>query len=451
MDNTCLGNSGIGRRQYLVTYSQADLVKFPTRNSFGSMLKAAFDRGESKVKTQYWACCQEKHANGGYHYHCSLKLTGVKKWDMVKQTILKDHGIVVNFSASHNFYVSAYRYVTKEDTEVHHSPGHPDLSNATSPRTKTCTLAYLKKKRTQKSAEGSKHGANAASAKKRLKLCNLDVSELVVKHNIKSTLALFHLGEQRKQAGEFDLATYLLARTVKQTEEIISKAWLLKSAGSKMVRENTSRMQMIEGASRGNCCVENCHWLQYAIEVLRLNRIEVRKFATYLRESLTLGRGKYRNLMLVGESNCAKTFMLRPLKRIFGDRLYENPAHDKYCWVGAESADVILLQDFRYSRDIIPWSSLLLLLEGETVKLPAPKNHHESDVVIDTDIAIFATSKSKIEYRGPFNLGDEKEQGMMDSRWRVIKFTHVFSQADQKDIKPCEKCFSELVLLGDSC
>ena len=36
--------------------------------------------------------------------------------------------------------------------------------------------------------------------------------------------------------------------------------------------------------------------------------------------------------------------------------------------VGADSAEVIVLQDFRWSREMIPWSDLLLLLEGETVK-----------------------------------------------------------------------------------
>jgi len=54
----------------------------------------------------------------------------------VKTNITKKHNIVINFSNSHNFYISAYRYVCKKDTNVYHSTNHPDLSAATSPKTK---------------------------------------------------------------------------------------------------------------------------------------------------------------------------------------------------------------------------------------------------------------------------------------------------------------------------
>ena len=154
-------------------------------------------------------------------------------------------------------------------------------------------------------------------------------------------------------------------------------------------------------------------------------------------------------MMLIGRSNCGKTFMLKPLKCLFGEQVFENPSNDKFAWVGAESADVILLQDFRYSRDIITWKDLLLLLEGEKVKLPAPKNHFISDVVIDSDVPIFATGKDKIVYKGAYNIDDSRETEMMNSRWRYIKFTHVFQKEDQKYIRPCGTCFAKLVLMGE--
>ena len=116
------------------------------------------------------------------------------------------------------------------------------------------------------------------------------------------------------------------------------------------------------------------------MDVLQFSNINAIDFANHLYDSLDKGRGKFRNIILVGESNCAKTFMFKPTAKIFGDSLFENPAHDKYCWVGADSANVILLQDFRYSREIIfSWSDFLILLK--LVKLPAPKNHHATDVI----------------------------------------------------------------------
>ena len=117
-----------GRRQYLVTYSQADTARFPTRESFGEMVEEVFNSGMSVVKVSHWACCRESHEDGGVHYHCAVKLNGVKRWLSVKEKIQAHHNIVVNFSDSHDYYLSTYRYVCKEDDEVAHSENHPNLT-----------------------------------------------------------------------------------------------------------------------------------------------------------------------------------------------------------------------------------------------------------------------------------------------------------------------------------
>ena len=68
------------RRTYLVTYSQADLNKFPTQQSFGKMLEEHFNGGSGMAKVTHLACCLEEHQDKGLHYHVSLKLTAPKKW-----------------------------------------------------------------------------------------------------------------------------------------------------------------------------------------------------------------------------------------------------------------------------------------------------------------------------------------------------------------------------------
>ena len=79
--------------------------------------------------------------------------------------------------------------------------------------------------------------------------------------------------------------------------------------------------------------------------------------------------------MIVGKRNCGKSFILRPLNVIYHDRTFENPAMHKFCWVGAQDASVILLQDFRWSSDLIDWSDFLRFLEeGEPVRSLASPN-----------------------------------------------------------------------------
>ena len=107
-------------RSYLIPYSQADLQKFPTRESFGEAVAAAFSSCKSKVVPQHWACCMEKHSDHGYHYHASLKLSGTKKWLEAKRTLEAQHRISVHFS-DHNGYYSTYRYISKYDENISHS------------------------------------------------------------------------------------------------------------------------------------------------------------------------------------------------------------------------------------------------------------------------------------------------------------------------------------------
>ena len=414
------------------------------------MLENEFNTGNSKVKVLHWACCKESHTENGFHYHCCLKLTGVKRWLHVKNTITKKYGIVVNFS-DHDQYIYAYRYVCKTDRDIVHSDNHPDLSLVGSPRTKASTAALREAGRKRKSAATNvNNGESTANKRGKARLSNLEVADFIVTKNITTVERLYAIADARKQEGESDLASFLFSRTQKSIEELITKSWMLKQASSEIHRDEIPRIEKVRNAAV-DACVDGCNgsWLECAMEVLSLNRIEVAVFASYIFELLVQGRGKFRNLMIYGQTNCAKTFMLKPLKCIFGDRLFDNPANDKYAWVGADKAEVILLQDFRFCREVITWKDLLLLLEGETVKLPAPKNHFATDVVISSDVPIFATSKAPIVFKGRHNVEDECETEMMNSRWRMIRFKHEFEEKDQKKLEPCGSCFAKLVLMGE--
>ena len=52
---------------------------------------------------------------------------------------------------------------------------------------------------------------------------------------------------------------------------------------------------------------------------------------------------------------------------------------------------------------------MLLLLKGDDVKLSAPKNIYSDNIVISTDLAIFARSKRSIKYRDPDNASDARD------------------------------------------
>ena len=110
--STQMDNSRLPRRTYLITYSQAYLLKFPSREEFGKCIKNHFNKGSGKVKVQHWACSLEKHQNGRNHYHIVLKLAGPKRWKSVKEKITSTERIMVNFLDQHDNYHSPYRYIS---------------------------------------------------------------------------------------------------------------------------------------------------------------------------------------------------------------------------------------------------------------------------------------------------------------------------------------------------
>ena len=162
-----------------------------------------------------------------------------------------------------------------------------------------------------------------------------------------------------------------------------------------------------------------------------------------IKELLDKGRGKYRNIMIVGPANCGKTFMLNPLNVIY--KTFCNPACGSFAWVGAEQSECIFLNDFRWSQQIIPWHDLLLMLKGQIVHLPAPKTHYAKDIVFDEDTPIFCTGKQPLLFL-KHGIIDQTETEMMAVRWRVFKFTHQISQEQQQDIPVCPKCFARFIL-----
>ena len=434
------------RRTYLVTYSQADRVKFPTRESFGQVVEKAFNAGSGKVGVDYWACCLEEHTNGGQHYHVSLKLTGTKRWSLAKNYLVENHGVTVHFSDSHdNYYYSAYRYICKADTNVYHSNRHPNLQDVRSPKTKKCIKAYREKRKQQNTTEGA---FEKKSKTKVRRLSNFDVSEFMVKNGIKIDTELFAAAHEQKENGKTELANFVLNRSPKCIQDLIFNTWKMQAAVTKLSKQNTSRIDTIKNCAAQDC-VEGCNgaWLECAIEVLTENKVHPIIFAGAMRELLIKGRGKFRNIMIVGPANCAKTFMFKPLELIF--ETFSNPANDKYAWLGAEKCQLIFLNDFRWSREMIAWKELLLLLEGQIVHLPSPKNHYAMDIAISGDTPIVATGKSRTTYEGRFNTADPVENEMMASRWKVFDFFHQIPEKEQRDLPPCPKCFSTLTLMEE--
>ncbi len=199
------------------------------------------------------------------------------------------------------------------------------------------------------------------------------------------------MAKEQKAEGKKDLAEFILGKSEKGLQELITTTWKMDEAKSSIEREKRPRMATITREAEGDC-VEGCdgEWLTCAKEVLRQNSLHPYVFAAAVRELLVKGRGKFRNIMIVGPANCGKTFLLSPLTSVF--QTFANPATTSDAWLGVEDAEVILLNDCRWSSEGIAWKEFLLLLEGQPIHFPAPKTSYARDIYLQRDKPIFATS-----------------------------------------------------------
>lgn len=121
----------IQRRAFLVTYSDANMKRYPTRDSFAQVVLTAFNKNEALVHE--WCCSEEPHETPGqYHYHMAVNLLKPKRWYSVKVDIQKCAGIVVNFANEGLGYAWAVRYAAKVDTTPLYSVGHRDYDEINS-------------------------------------------------------------------------------------------------------------------------------------------------------------------------------------------------------------------------------------------------------------------------------------------------------------------------------
>ena len=137
----------------------------------------------------------------------------------------------------------------------------------------------------------------------------------------------------------------------------------MESPSKKVFCSKQARIEEIQEHCHESC-VDSCYeeWLNCALEVLQENNIYLPYFSAATRQLLQMGRGKSRKILIIGRANCAKTFLLRSFELLFDT--FRTPSNTKYVWTGLDGKDVIFLNDFRWSSELIPWKTFLVFLGG---------------------------------------------------------------------------------------
>ena len=241
----------------------------------------------------------------------------------------------------------------------------------------------------------------------------------------------------------------------KDRQELVEDAWRFENAEKIVADENIDMLAILNEQKECECVCDGL-WIWCAKDILRRNNIPYEDFASALFDCLTKGREKFNNIIIVGPAGCGKTFLLKPLFTMIPN-VFASPAGCTFGWMGAENANLLLLNDLRWkprgplTGGNIDWGDFLNLLEGMQVTLPAAMNVQDTHVVIKKKIPILATSINDVTYwvkdvSEPQTKRHEDENDMMSERWKSFTVRDRINKEERKNPPACFTCFSKFVL-----
>jgi len=422
------------RRSYLITWPHTDdaTKKKPDDYTKEQARNMIFQCYTPIPRPTLHCTVAERHQSGHGHFHIAVNSTDpYRHLDLTAR--LRASGIYVRFD-EFNSYFEAVRYLqeeseSKDATTIDPSPlwstGHPAMrglrriSDVPRPRAEPeCDEEGAKKKRDAgKFTEG-------------------DLYDLVCEKGMKTALEL-------KAHAHVDRRLVLFCVRKNDRLQALIDACLEIAYARDALRQSTmTRAEKLDDACKLVCtCATPCGWIAAADEIFASNDIDPAVYKSAMLAAVLHGRGKGRNVFLVGPGNCGKTFLLKPLRLIFSH--FSNPvAGGSYPFVGMPGKDLVILNDFRYDVRLMKWSDMLSWLEGEPVRLPMPKNFFNSDFEYTSDAPIFGTGKGRLVKVDGGHV-DWMETHMMDLRWWVIQFRNAIMNPVERP--PCAGCFARYI------
>ena len=111
--------------------------------------------------------------------------------------------------------------------------------------------------------------------------------------------------------GKKDIYNFCLKKTQKAFNELVGTTWKIQNALAIVVHISKSHIEILNDYAN-TACVENCNgeWFLRAKKVLKSNSINLYVYAKAIRQCLKNVRQKQNNIMLVGPTNCRKSFLL---------------------------------------------------------------------------------------------------------------------------------------------
>lgn len=241
----------------------------------------------------------------------------------------------------------------------------------------------------------------------------------------------------------------------RKAEEALQWVWSLEGEPLDLGAEpDVDRIAKLKAVAENGTCTCGGSWALAAEWLLALQHIDSQEFRSLVLRALRNGRAKDHNILICGEPDGGKSFVLKPFSRIF-DAFVTRGQNERFPLQGLHHKEICLLQDVRYDSFGLSWDDWLRWGEGEDMMVKLPRCSFEASVPYKGTAPLFATMADLFSFpiaeaRRAGRLV-ERENVQWRSRWRVIMFRLPIPREQRNStLKPCCKCCAEWYLAADA-
>ena len=280
------------------------------------------------------------------------------------------------------------------------------------------------------------------------KLTALQTYDLFVAKGIKTVTAAWALATDMSASGERGLLTSLLE--LRDVEGFVQKVARAQDSQERLRCDSVGRLGLLLEAVAAPCvCTQPGLWRRLATETLDNNGVR-EVFCGAIYKALAEGRKKKNNVFLVGPTNAAKSFLVKPLTLMY--HTYTIPDGGSYQLEAILDAEVMFLNDFEWDpkESWMRWSYFKDFLEGSKISVGRPKNRG-GNVFFDKDIPVVGTCPVPVQYvvhDGRRFAVHDGETSQMNSRLTYVSIGASMDEEKVAECPPCCRCVAELYGMG---
>lgn len=442
---------------------------------------------------------KERHAESGEaslraeHHHAAVYCSRQHYWRPVAKRSLEVYHVQLH-AACHSGYASMYQYLrapslrkplAEIDTAAYFSLRHPQGETL---RRLLEVGAAAERGHAGRRRPRSSDTADAASSSR---LRKRDMYEFVTRTGIRTPIELQAFAQNAAANGDPRYAEFCTIYTEKDLQQLLDSAWSVIDAPSRLadrarqlqtqhatcpahpiharssfggieafpahhcvrgkretraLRKVLTRPDRLHRAAAAPCRCSGA-WVPGALLILANNDEDAPQFAHDIHQALVVGARRGVNVAVVGGPGLGKSTLFEPLLHIF--RVGSKP--ERNCSFPLSSivdAEVLLWQDFVYSRQVCAFEDLLNILVGEqiAIRLPGhrPVNHRNT-------APMFYTARAPLEYHSRDACEAAEQTAAMAERFITRRWTRPLPlHLRRPDFAACGACFARFVLESEA-